>query len=78
VPGHLLQSENVTLKRALRPRAATLTRCFVHAIFTHDMRREASLHIRSPFARARVKNARICRLIEPLEPPPAHENRIET
>jgi hypothetical protein len=66
------------LAESLETGAATLTRCFVHPMFTHDVRREASLHVRSAFARARVKNARICPLPGPLERPPAHENRMET
>jgi hypothetical protein len=77
VPDHLLQSENVTLKRASKPHAATLTRGVVHAVFTPHERYEAPLQSRSAFASSRVKSARICRLAKTLGPLPAHENRFE-
>jgi hypothetical protein len=47
-------------------------------MFTDDVRPAAPLHIRSAFARARVKSARICPPIERPGMPRANENRIET
>jgi hypothetical protein len=47
-------------------------------MFTCDERPAAPLHIRSAFARARVKSARICQSIESPGMPPVNENRIET
>jgi len=76
VPHHPLHSAKVTLKKASKPHAATLTRCFVHAMFTSAMRHEALFHTRSAFARARVKSARICPLTEPLQPRPVHEKSV--
>jgi hypothetical protein len=62
----------------LKRYAATPLRRFVHTMFTHDVRPEALLFNRSAFARARVKSACICRLIERPDVPSTNENRIDT
>jgi hypothetical protein len=77
VPDHPLQSANVTVKKALKPRAASLTRCFVHAMFTRVTRCETPLQTHSAFARVRVKSARVCCLTDPPGPLPTYENRFE-
>jgi hypothetical protein len=47
-------------------------------MFAHDVRPEAPPFNRSAFARARVKSARICVLIERPDAPSTNENRVET
>jgi hypothetical protein len=47
-------------------------------MFTHGMRPEVPLHIRSAFARARVKSARILPTDRMRGHAASNENRIET